>query len=537
MNYLLLHGYYLTGTGSNIFVQNSCRELCKQGHNVILVCQEEHYSNFDMVSKAYVKRRASGSFRKVYSNATPYKGDCILYKPYIGELLPVYVFDNYAGFTAKEVAYMPQDEIEEYIHNCVQSINEITLREEVNYIWSQHAILQPVVIARSEAKNKKHICTIHGSALRFSVEKSVLCQKYAIEGLLHADYITFVSSSSRKDFLQYFSSFKIPALDSNPFEPKTRVLFPGVDTTIYHPIDREEDRSLEVKKALLVASVSLEEKSKQKTHPDDPMQNTDMKVIERLLSTLKPTTPLVFFHGKYYWTKGLIPLIASIPLILQKVPLSQFIFTGYGSTPTYLETLICYLQEGRRRLFLEALHHPSLWDGEIDSSSVLYLQSLFHWLEDGSFADRYFSAAKENIQEHVFFTGYLPQDSFCHLLRCADVSIYPSIFPEAFGLVAVESLASGVIPLQSYQTGFIDVIETYRHEFSDIFKDLLLLKMNLSEEFVFTISHNIIHFLQLYQSLSAEQKTKIKERARSIASKHFSWESMIRQYNTLLSSE
>src|SRR5262249_56047603 len=47
----------------------------------------------------------------------------------------------------------------------------------------------------------------------------------------------------------------------------------------------------------------------------------------------------------------------------------------------------------------------------------------------------------------TLFTGPLEHRHLVHLLPLADVSVVPSIFPEAFGMVAAEAAAAGVPPL------------------------------------------------------------------------------------------
>ena len=38
----MTHGYMLSGTGSNVYVQNLCRALVRGGHEVHLLCQTEN---------------------------------------------------------------------------------------------------------------------------------------------------------------------------------------------------------------------------------------------------------------------------------------------------------------------------------------------------------------------------------------------------------------------------------------------------------------------------------------------------------------
>src|SRR5256714_70652 len=47
----------------------------------------------------------------------------------------------------------------------------------------------------------------------------------------------------------------------------------------------------------------------------------------------------------------------------------------------------------------------------------------------------------------TLFTGALEHRHLVHLLPLADVAVVPSIFPEAFGMVAAEAASAGTPPL------------------------------------------------------------------------------------------
>jgi glycosyltransferase involved in cell wall biosynthesis len=57
----------------------------------------------------------------------------------------------------------------------------------------------------------------------------------------------------------------------------------------------------------------------------------------------------------------------------------------------------------------------------------------------------------------TLFTGPLEHRHLVHLLPLVDVAVVPSIFPEAFGMVAAEAAAAGVPPLVSRHSGLAEV--------------------------------------------------------------------------------
>jgi len=57
----------------------------------------------------------------------------------------------------------------------------------------------------------------------------------------------------------------------------------------------------------------------------------------------------------------------------------------------------------------------------------------------------------------TLFTGALEHRHLRHLLPLCDVAAVPSIFPEAFGMVAAEAAAAGVLPVVSAHSGLAEV--------------------------------------------------------------------------------
>jgi glycosyltransferase involved in cell wall biosynthesis len=61
--------------------------------------------------------------------------------------------------------------------------------------------------------------------------------------------------------------------------------------------------------------------------------------------------------------------------------------------------------------------------------------------------------------ERTLFTGPLEHRHLAYLLPLCDVAVVPSIFPEAFGMVAAEAAAAGVPPLVARHSGLAEVAE------------------------------------------------------------------------------
>jgi glycosyltransferase involved in cell wall biosynthesis len=118
----------------------------------------------------------------------------------------------------------------------------------------------------------------------------------------------------------------------------------------------------------------------------------------------------------------------------------------------------------------------------------------------------------------VLFTGPLEHRHLVHLTALADVAVVPSIFPEAFGMVAAEAAAAGCPPVVANHSGLAEIArgldEDYppslRHLASFPKGDAGALKERLNE---------II-------SLSQEDRDALRAAARKAAEERWSWTSV-----------
>jgi glycosyltransferase involved in cell wall biosynthesis len=74
--------------------------------------------------------------------------------------------------------------------------------------------------------------------------------------------------------------------------------------------------------------------------------------------------------------------------------------------------------------------------------------------------------------DEVLFTGALDHRHLRHLWPLADVSVTPSVFPEAFGMVAAEAAACGSPPLVARHSGLATVAEGLESAYPEEHRDL-----------------------------------------------------------------
>jgi glycosyltransferase involved in cell wall biosynthesis len=72
---------------------------------------------------------------------------------------------------------------------------------------------------------------------------------------------------------------------------------------------------------------------------------------------------------------------------------------------------------------------------------------------------------EELAGDRATFTGPLEHRHLVHLIPLADVTVVPSIFPEAFGMVAAEAAAGGSLPLVARHSGLAEIAAGLEEEY------------------------------------------------------------------------
>jgi glycosyltransferase involved in cell wall biosynthesis len=535
MKILIVHGCFLQGASSNLFVYHACKNLVRLGHDVILVCQETDHWSFDIISEVLHFEEKEKSFRTVFKRESSFPGTCSLYRPNIGDILPVFLYESQSTFVAKEMSFMPEKDLETYIHKNVIAVDTILSQQSIDAIWAHHCVLQPMVVAslKNISQGTECIATIHGNGIN-CMKKSSLLRTYAIQGLQRFDTMCFTSEDVQHDFVRVLQtpSDMPTTINLSDWQNKMCVVPPGLDIEMFRPLEPDESRSS------LLKDILQSTKGHSQMGPfligEEHYWETDVLEIFRL-STLDTTShPLVLYDGRYLWTKGIQLIVMAIPLVLQKFPNARFVFTGFGPTQTYAETLISYLHHGREELYLESIQHPDLWDSHIDIASVKYHQSFLDWMQDPLFREKYFYAAKNEIKKDVFFTGYLDQPVLSKLIRSVDLTVFPFIVPETFGQAAIESFSSGILSLMTDCGAFSAIDSMYRKALRPIFPHIFPKPMLLDEELVFSINRGIVDTLQALQECSDIQRKELRNLLHTTTASVFSWETMIQKYLSVL---
>src|ERR1700730_4644084 len=80
--------------------------------------------------------------------------------------------------------------------------------------------------------------------------------------------------------------------------------------------------------------------------------------------------------------------------------------------------------------------------------------------------------AANMLEGSVLFTGPLEHRHLVHLLPLADAAVVPSVFPEAFGMVAAEAAAAGCPPLVARPSGLAEIAAGLEAEYPERLRHL-----------------------------------------------------------------
>jgi glycosyltransferase involved in cell wall biosynthesis len=118
----------------------------------------------------------------------------------------------------------------------------------------------------------------------------------------------------------------------------------------------------------------------------------------------------------------------------------------------------------------------------------------------------------------TLFTGPLEHRHLVHLLPLCDVAIVPSIFPEAFGMVAAEAAATGCPPLVARHSGLAEVAAGLEAEYPHRLNDLAAFESGDVAD--------LRAKLEVLLALPAADRDALREAARRAVVRHWSWSSV-----------
>jgi len=515
MHLILLHGYLLQGTGSNIYVANIAKAWQGQGHAVTVICQEPEAESLAFVDQTI------GPGEKIPLKP-PNSGNIRVVVPDIKGLLPVYVFDRYKGYRVKTIPEMTEKECETHIEMTGTVLRKVA-EQGASLVLANHALFGPVIAGRVLADtNVPYDVKIHGSAVEYTLVPHPEWMHYAVEGLRSARHLFVGSRYVKRRILDVFASYRsMLGLDD-----KLHIVSPGMDPEIFKLSEKFEsdlDRFLE-KVAQMIQENGKGRQSIQIHLPPDGEdqachnmlirigESYDQRAVDADLPAkwpkVEPHEPIILYFGKFLPAKGVGEVVVTVPPVLSKIPQARFVFVGFGSYREHLEGMIQGLAQGDRKLFLACAR----------AGNFVETRNLDNW----------FRPLTPQERDRITVTGILDHEALGCLLPLASLTIVPSKWPEAFGMVAVEAMAAGVLPLCNNHAGLRDVIETV-HTVSPGIADLMRLdRAGFVEQLPGKID-SALNFLYPDGYADHSHRQKISRQLRRISVAHYSWDGIAKR--------
>lgn len=225
----------------------------------------------------------------------------------------------------------------------------------------------------------------------------------------------------------------------------------------------------------------------------------------------------VAFIGKLSLEKGVHCLIAAAPAILAKVPQARFILIGDGVARAHLVTMRDALSEGDLDAAAQAMQHAA------ETSPEPYAEWVADYWAGLDLHQYHKMAAAADLRKRVVFTGYQPAPDVARLISHVDLVVIPSLIKEAFPLVSVEALATGLMFVAPYVGGLAPVLDRVSAELDPIGR---LASLRYCPQHLIPDMIDQVSTLLRYTSKEARRRELAKQ-CRNFALRHYDWTNIV----------
>jgi glycosyltransferase involved in cell wall biosynthesis len=469
---LIFHGYLLRGTGSNVYNASLARALARLGHEVHLVCQEREAGDL-----------GAGE-----------PGSVTVHNPEIGGILPVFVRDEYEGFAVRTFSELSDSELDRYIEANVSAVHEVLETVGgVDAALANHLVMGPVILARA---GLEYALKVHGSDLSYTVLPDIdRFRPYALEAIAQASGVLVGSGHIAE---------RVRQAVGDAADPKMRLGPPGVDTELFAPLAPEQRagwlRDLAARLRLAQAGA---------------WGRDTQRAAEAVEWFADSPGARVVFVGKLIVAKGVDLLLAAWPLVRSASPDARLLVVGFGELEPALTRIWAGLESGDLTPLAELAGHGRKLEGG-EEERLGMLSAFLEELPDG------YSEAARAAAGSVGFSGRLEHDEVGALVPATDALVFPSTFPEAFGMVAAEAASAGALPVSAAHSGAVEVSRELARELPAAAAPLV--SFELGGNAVEAIADRINGWL----ALDASTREEARQALRETVARLWSWEGVAR---------
>ena len=516
----LFHGYNLGGSGSNEYTRYLAKALVAQGMEVHLICREPEAKALGFIDTA-IRYDIEGNAEVLFDsgNKSDNQALCYLHELPDASVLPVYVTDKQRDGVVKSFSNLTDDELAEYHNVSCTALKSILTSHPLDLLHCNHVTYQPQVAEQVCAEtNTPFIIYPHGSAIEYTVKTDERYFKKVRESIQLTDGLIIGNNEVKQRIVNLY-----PELE-NEINTKSQIVGVGVDTSLFTNCAPDERQTSLNKLISLKAgggkNAALTEELEAKLDAGDINAVTEYRnsyvqklpddEISEKLAKLDLNAPVMLFVGAFTAGKGIQGLLCAMCSALRQQPDLQLVIVGAGAYREALEGLV-HLLSTRNLPMLKSLASQG-FDLDFSDNTGAW-EDVEYYLEHHS--DELLESA-DRLKSNVHFVGRLNHDQLKFLFPIVDLAVFPSVVPEAYPLVLMESLSNGVLPMVSYFSGFTDGID----ELADVIPEELLSLMRIpmsNEQRINVMAEN------LNSILSSESFRDIRPKLREVACNRYDW--------------
>lgn len=462
----MVHGYGLSGSGSNLWTREVVRALCEAGHDVQLACQELRPERYPFVAAAY-EHRPDGTVATLFERDAETPGRCTLHRTEL-DVLPTYVQPAAHTSGMKQVLDLTDEEAETYVARNARTLRHLVDDAGVTAFHVNHVVMMAQAVERvAQATGVPYAVMPHGSAIEYVVRRSEAVRARAEASLRGAARVLALNREMRQRLRDVFP-------DLGDLDARTVEVPVGVDVRQfqYAPDDRRGHALRLLRDALRGVPrgktpaqserlrdglAALRARAEAPPDPDAlrrlfadtsdyPNRHPDDGVEACLAPLAETEAEVILYVGRLLGHKGVPSLAAALPLILRERPGAHLLLAGSGPLREILEAFVWALAHGDEPLLEALLTHGQALEGE-DADPFGSVRPFFDALKTDGAWDDYLAAGRRLTPDRVVFTGYLEHDALGPLYACSDVAVFPSIVAEASPMVVPEAMAAGCFPM------------------------------------------------------------------------------------------
>jgi glycosyltransferase involved in cell wall biosynthesis len=531
----LYHGYELVGSGSNEYTRYLAHALAGAGHEVHVLCRENSPADIPQVRRA-LAWQPDGRSEQLFLREASSPGYTLHLLPH-GPIRPVYLTDKQRAGNVKAFTDLNDGELAAYHHQEEALLRAILGTLRLDVLHANHLVYQPVAaLGPCRETGTPLVIYPHGSAIEYTVKQDERYLRLAGDAIANCAGIIFGNHEVRDRVLALYPVLRDRIL------AKTRIVGVGVDTTLFQPVARQ-DRAAAID-ALIATEGRGGKEPQQSAELRQRLAGGDLQATREYWDAYDHSRPdadlnahlrripwdrnILLFVGALTVGKGLQTLISALPAILRTVPDTHLVIVGAGAYREVLEALVFAIATNNRELLLKLCAQGQDLDRSDQSGPWRDVEAYLAHEENIALLLKH----GRDLDRHVHFLGRLDHQRLRHLFPCADLAVFPSVVPEAYPLVLMESLANGVLPVVSCFSGFADGVAELVPWLGEEITERMKISMDDTVR-IESLAGNLAELL-------GEESDKERSRAlRRIAEEHYDWrlraDQMTKAYSELVS--